>query len=120
VILGVDHFGIAIPVGSQPLAREFYGDVLGMPETAPPESLVGFGVVWYQFEDGRQLHLLPDTDFRPGTVTHGAFVCDLDALGASLEAQIITVEWDLLLAPRRRFFVFDPFGNRLEFTEPRA
>ncbi len=28
--------------------------------------------------------------------------------------------WDEELAPRRRFSGKDPFGNRLEFTEPKA
>jgi extradiol dioxygenase family protein len=34
-----------------------------------------------------------------------------------MEAAGFVVRWDEELAPRRRFYGEDPFGNRLEFLE---
>jgi hypothetical protein len=38
VITGIDHVQIAIPRGQEQLAREFYGDLLGMTEIPSQSS----------------------------------------------------------------------------------
>lgn len=119
-IVGLDHVQIAMPCGREAEARAFYGAVLGLAEIAKPDELAGRGGVWFVVGD-RQLHLGVEEDFRPARKAHPAFrVADLDALRASLtQAGYPPVEDDALPG-YGRFYVSDPFGNRLEFLEPGA
>ncbi|MHB8634954.1 MAG: VOC family protein [Fimbriimonadaceae bacterium] len=113
MILGLDHVGITIPRGAEEQARRFYSDVLGLSEVDKPATLSARGGVWYLLPDQRLLHLLAEANFAPAPRAHPAFVADLDAL-----ATVTQPRWDTELAPRRRFYLSDPFGNRLEFLEP--
>ena len=57
-----------------------------------------------------------EASFQPARKAHPGFVtAEIDALVARLEAAGIVPDWDEALADRRRFFIADPFGNRLEF-----
>ena len=112
MISGLDHVGITIPVGGEDAAREFYSGTLGLNETPKPATISARGGLWYLLPDGRMLHLLADANFAPAPRAHPAFVANLDALAAKTEPQ-----WDTELAPRKRFYLSDPFGNRLEFLE---
>lgn len=118
MILGLDHVAITIPVGAEDDARAFYSAVLGLMETEKPEPLRSRGGVWFMLPDGRQLHL----QARDGAVAlkepHPAFLADLDSLSKAAGQAGYEPRWDEALAPRRRFYLFDPFGNRLEFIEP--
>jgi len=113
MILGLDHLGITIPVGAEDEARTFYSAVLGLLEIPKPATISARGGVWYLLPDGRLLHLLADARFAPAPRAHPAFIADLDSLAARTEPK-----WDTELAPRRRFYLSDPFGNRLEFLDP--
>lgn len=117
--LGLDHSTIPLPPGKEDEARDFFGRVLGFPEVPKPPSLIVNGGVWYQFDDGRQLHLQVEEPFAPMANPHPAFrVRKIDELAATVQAAGYRVEWDERLLPRRRFYTFDPFGNRLEMIEP--
>lgn len=75
--------------------------------------------MWLALPDGRQLHLGVERPFRQSGKTHPAFANDaLDVLARSLEENGYPANWEDALAPRRRFYSEDPFGNRLEFIEP--
>jgi catechol 2,3-dioxygenase-like lactoylglutathione lyase family enzyme len=116
-IAGLDHVQLAMPAGSEATARAYYGQLLGLREIDKPTSLAGRGGTWFSLPDGRQLHLGVDGSFSPQTKAHPALrAVDLDGLARRLEAAGHTVTWDVALAPRRRFYVADPFGNRLEFV----
>ena len=109
------HVQIAIPQGTEADAREFYSDVLGCEELAKPATLAGRGGVWFRY-GGVELHLAVEEDHRPARKAHpGILVGDLDELEAKLQAAGYGVETDYLLPGYRRFYVSDPFGNRLEF-----
>lgn len=113
---GLDHVQIAMPRGAEPEARGFFGRLLGLRELEKPASLAGRGGLWHTLPDGRELHLGVEEPFRPNGKAHPAFAAsDLDGLAGALEAEGHEVEWDEALLPRRRFYVRDPFGNRLEF-----
>jgi catechol 2,3-dioxygenase-like lactoylglutathione lyase family enzyme len=112
MVLGLDHVGICIPVGGEDVARKFYSEVLGLREVPKPGTISARGGIWYLFPDGRMLHLLAYSNFKPAPRAHPAFIADLNALAAKTEPK-----WDTELAPRRRFYLTDPFGNRLEFLE---
>lgn len=61
-----------------------------------------------------------EEDFRPSRRAHVAFlVDDLEGLRARLDAGgVVTVD-DPMPIGVRRFYVEDPFGNRLEFDDRR-
>jgi catechol 2,3-dioxygenase-like lactoylglutathione lyase family enzyme len=116
-ILGIDHVQLAMPVGREPDAREFYSRLLGIPEVAKPSELAKRGGAW--FENGSvKIHLGVETDFRPAQKAHPALlVRDLPALVERLrEARVDVVEERL--AGYFRVYVADPFGNRIELMEP--
>lgn len=117
-ILALDHVQLAMPAGEEAAARRFYGEVLGLAELAKPPVLEARGGAW--FGDGAvQVHLGVEADFRPARKAHPGFrVENLDALAARCEAAGHAPLWDADLPGYRRFYVADPFGNRLEFLVP--
>jgi catechol 2,3-dioxygenase-like lactoylglutathione lyase family enzyme len=119
-IVGIDHVQLAMPRGREADARAFYGDVLGMEEIPKPANLAARGGVWFAAGD-RQVHLGVEDDFRPARKAHPALrVEDHDALRSRLAEGGYAPYEDEPLPGYRRFYVADPFGNRLEFIEPAA
>lgn len=107
-----------MPAGEEPVARRFYGEVLGLEELQKPPLLAARGGVWFG-SGAVQIHLGVEPDFRPARKAHPAVrVEDLDGLAARIEAAGHEVVTDDHLPGYRRFYVADPFGNRLEFLEP--
>jgi len=118
MITGLDHVQVAIPVGGEPDAREYYGTVLGMEEIPKPPALAQRGGCWFASGDA-VLHLGVEEPFAPAKKAHPAFlVSDLDALAAALEKDGASItRSDGELPGIRRFHTFDPFGNRIEFQQ---
>lgn len=118
MITGLDHVQVAIPVGSEAAAREYYGGVLGMEEVPKPPALAERGGCWFT-SGSAVLHLGVEEPFAPAKKAHPAFlVTDLDVLAAALEeAGAAVTHSDGELPAIRRFHTFDPFGNRLEFQQ---
>jgi len=114
---GLDHVQLAMPVGAEDRAREFYGRVLGLPEIPKPAALAVRGGAW--FGNGEvELHLGVEPEFRPARKAHPAIrVDDLDALAAACRAAGHAPQFDTAIPGTRRFHVDDPFGNRLEFVQ---
>jgi len=118
MIAGLDHVQLAMPPGKEDAIRAYCTGVLGLTEVDKPASLAGRGGAWFGLADGRQVHYGVEATFQPNRKAHPAFVVnDLDGLAARLAAARYPVNWDEALAPRRRFYSSDPFGNRLEFME---
>jgi len=116
-LLAIDHVQIAIPPGAEDVARGFYRDVLGLPETPKPEPLARRGGFWLQGA-GFQIHVGIDADFHPARKAHPAFrVRGVAALLERALAHGLEAHRDEELAGVSRIFVYDPFGNRLEFIE---
>ena len=118
MIARLDHVQVAAPAGGEDAARAFYGELLGLPELPKPERLRPRGGVWFAVGD-QQLHVGIEEPFAPARKAHPALAMprtgDLRALAARLESAGRTVSWD---GPR--FYVEDPFGNRLELLAPHA
>lgn len=114
------HVQLTIPAGKERIARGFYAGLLGMEEMEKPAALAVRGGCWFRQGDF-ELHLGAEDDFVPAGRGHpGVVVADIDALAARLEAGNIAVAWDDDFPGHRRFYVRDPFGNRLEFLAPIA
>jgi catechol 2,3-dioxygenase-like lactoylglutathione lyase family enzyme len=117
-VVGLDHLLLAMPAGREAQARAFYGDLLGLPELKKPPNLEVRGGVWFALGT-QQLHLGVEKDFRPALKAHPAFlVNDLGGLRVRLEQHGYAPYEDEPLAGYKRFYVADPFGNRLELLEP--
>lgn len=106
-----------MPRGEEEAAGHFYGLVLGLSEIPKPANLAHRGGVWFQ-AGARQLHLGVEDDFRPARKAHAAFrVDDLDDLKTRCRAAGLAPIEDEPIPGFRRFYLADPFGNRLEFLE---
>jgi catechol 2,3-dioxygenase-like lactoylglutathione lyase family enzyme len=116
----IDHVQLAMPVGAEGRAREFYQGVLGIPEVPKPPQMAKRGGCW--FERGElKVHLGADADFRAARKAHPAFlVVGLQLLADKLKALGYAVRDDEAISGRARVHVDDPFGNRLELIEARA
>ena len=72
---------------------------------------------WFRV-GSQELHVSEFADFVPASKAHPAFELDapeLDALATRLEDAAAEVRWDDRLPGARRFYSFDPAGNRVEF-----
>lgn len=118
-LTGIDHIQIAAPPGCEPEARHFFGHLLGLEEIEKPEGLRARGGCWFRVGD-RQLHIGVDPDFRPARKAHPAFSVErIETLFENLANAGIACDWDAALDGIKRFYAADPWGNRLEFTEPK-
>jgi catechol 2,3-dioxygenase-like lactoylglutathione lyase family enzyme len=117
-VIDIDHVQIAAPRGCEEEARRFFGGQLGLDEIEKPEPLRSRGGCWFRV-GSRQLHIGVEEPFRPAAKAHPAFaVSDIEGFFAGLETAGVECNWDDALGGVRRFFARDPWGNRLEFTEP--
>jgi catechol 2,3-dioxygenase-like lactoylglutathione lyase family enzyme len=113
VIEGLDHVQLACPRGGEDEARRFSGDLLGLREIEKPEPLRSRGGVW--FECGpQQLHLGVEDPFAPARKAHPALRVESPAALKELAERLGEVRWDEDLPGFKRFYVDDPFGNRIE------
>lgn len=116
MITGIDHVQLAMPPHEEDRARPFF-TLLGFTEIEKPEPLRSRGGLWFQ-AGSAQLHLGVQPDFVPATKAHPAFlVDDLAQLCQTLEQNNITIKTDPATPDVPRFFINDPFGNRLEFIQ---
>jgi predicted enzyme related to lactoylglutathione lyase len=117
MITGYDHVQIAIPAGSEDVARRFYGALLEMTEIPKPAALAVRGGCW--FRSGKAvLHLGVERPFAPARKAHPAFVVDdLDATQAALVQAGHACTPSAEVPGVRRFHCHDPLGNRLEFQQ---
>ncbi len=119
-IQGIDHVQLAMPAGEEDQARKFYHKLLGVPEVPKPPDLAKRGGVW--FEDDRvRIHLGVDKNFQPAGKAHIAFLVDnVSELASRCSEEGYRIVDDEPLDGYIRIYVYDPFGNRLEFMEPVA
>ena len=123
LITGLDHVNLLIDASDDALARAgaFYQDLLGLePLERPADTDSGRPGAWYQC-GVQQLHLTTEKDASVVNTTsrrHPAFrVADLEALRERLQKAGLEIIAGNRFPGQERFFVRDPWGNRLEFVE---
>ena len=121
MIVGIDHVQVAAPAGCEDAARAFYGGFLGLEEVAKPHALGARGGVWFRV--GREeLHVGVAEEFVPARKAHPALRLgsaeELERLASRLAEDGVETRWaDPAEIPgSSRFFVDDPWGNRLELV----
>ena len=93
VLSGLHHVQLAIPAGSEDLARRFYGESLGMVELKKPAVLGTRGGCWFR-RGGWEVRLGVETNFRPARKAHpGVLVAGIDKLAHHLSGAGVTVAW---------------------------
>ena len=105
-----------MPLGGIDEAARFYCEVVGLERIERPETLGGVGA-WF-LAGAQELHVSEHEGFVPAVKAHPAFelpAAELDALAVRLVGARAEVQWDGRLPGARRFYSFDPAGNRLEF-----
>ena len=113
----LSHINITIPKGGEGAARSFYSGLLGLREIPKPEAIRHRGGVWFD-AGGLDLHLSVEEPRTGGdTYRHFGLECeDVADLRARLSAAGIATNAGRP-GPWERFFVHDPFGNRIEIHE---
>ncbi len=113
----LDHIQLAIPSGGEAAARAFWIGLIGMTEVPKPAAIAGRGGLWVT-RGAINLHLGVETPFSPARKAHPCLsVDDLDGIASALTAAGHPVDWDDKIEGVRRFFVADPFGNRIEIMQ---
>lgn len=115
--MNLSHVNVSMPQGGEGRAREFYTGLLGLREIPKPEPLRVRGGVWFD-ADGLDIHLsVEEKPFGPDAQRHFGLECaDVEGLQTKLKTGGVATE-DGRPAPWKRFFVRDPFGNRIEIHE---
>ena len=126
LITGLDHVNLLIDSSDDALAmaRGFYEELLGLePLQRPANTDSGQPGAWYQC-GVQQLHLTTEKDasaVNKKSRRHPAFrVADLEALRERLTKAGVEIIAGNRFPGQERFFVRDPWGNRLEFVERTA
>ncbi len=112
--IGLDHVQLAIPVGGEDVAREFYTGVLGLTEVPKPPVMAARGGAWFEAGDVR-IHVGAEDPFVPARKAHPAIT--MVGLRAFVAAAGLDATWNDEVPGVVRCHVFDPFGNRIELIE---
>lgn len=116
---GWHHVLLAMPPGGEAEADGFYAGRLGLEVVPKPTHLAGRSGRWYRGA-GLELHLGVEEGFRASTKSHPAMrVRGLAEIRGALERAGVSVTDDTQLDGHERWYVTDPFGNRLELIEER-
>ncbi|SNT58243.1 Catechol 2,3-dioxygenase [Bacillus sp. OK838] len=117
IFKSIDHIQLAAPKGSEDTARKFFKNILGFEEVEKPEELKKRGGVWFEFGN-YQIHIGIEEPFYPAKKAHPAFeIENIEELRKHLITNGIDVMDDDKLPGAKRFYISDPFGNRMELLE---
>lgn len=110
----LDHVLLSIPEGETENARTFYSQVLGLTEIPGNHPS---GAIWFEIAD-IQLHIREEAGPVYHSKRHPAFeITNLEQARQELAQQGCEIEYSSEIDGRQRFFIRDPFGNRIEFLE---
>ena len=110
------HVNLGIPPDEEDAEIGFLVDVLGYRRIDPGEALASMGALWFEGEDGGQIHLSRDADHRPAAKAHVAveYADDLDRVGQKLREAGQEVDRRQFAEGPEVLICLDPAGNRWE------
>lgn len=114
----VDHITITVPSNAVDEARQFYCGLLGLQEIPKPESVLHSGGFWLK-AGSVQVHVaLEDGTDRHSLSAHIAYQVDDAAVWREkLESAGFEILEAIAIPDVERFYIRDPFGNRIEFMQ---
>jgi catechol 2,3-dioxygenase-like lactoylglutathione lyase family enzyme len=117
----LQHISIEIEAGREDEARTFHGEALGLKEKRRPMGLKDRPLIWYDIGDGEdEIHLIRTDKSAFTGPRHEDHLCievdDIEAMRAHMQ-QHVPIQETSVIDNRPRFFVTDPFGNRIELVE---
>jgi catechol-2,3-dioxygenase len=116
-IFQLDH--ITLEVRDIHQALHFYKNTLGLNEIHTPKEVKSKGVRWLRLPNNQALHLIEINNMQEPSSAHIALVVDdIDLWEKHLSENSVEIQppkFDIYKA--RRFFIKDPFGNRIEFLK---
>ncbi|MEI8051419.1 MAG: VOC family protein [Actinomycetes bacterium] len=113
-ITAIDHVQLAMPVGAEQRAVDFYSGILGLVLEPKPTLLALRGGCWFR-SGNVEIHLGVEEPFTPAKKAHPALrVAGYRELVATLEAAGYPVRVNDEIPGVLRCHVDDPFGNRIE------
>ena len=116
-VVGLNHIQIEAPAGCEAAARAFFGGLLGLAEIEKPANLQARGGAWFAC-GAQQIHIGVVVHFEPRRKGHPALeVRGLDAWRERLAAASVPITDDEPLPGWNRFYISDPWGNRIELLE---
>lgn len=109
----LDHILITVPIGKREEARNFYSRTMGLEEIEGnhPNSALWFHIA------GIELHIIEE---EKGDLyaNHPAFeIKGLEATRSYFLEKGVEISYSSKIEGRERFFIRDPFDNRIEFIE---
>ena len=111
--LGIHHCEILVTDINKALS--FYKDILGLEELHNPSSFLGSK--WLKIGN-QQLHLTYHAEEDGSEHRHFAIaVKNLSEARNALVKQGVSIKAAIPIPGVDRFFIFDPFGNRIEFVQ---
>ena len=118
-IIAVNHVNVTVPAALEAAAKDFYREVLGLPQIPKPAGTRQNLGAWYQL-GALQLHLSTEDGVR--NEASDRHVCYQVADVAVASEQFRNAGVDIIPDPRppagqSRFFVRDPGGNLIEITQ---
>ena len=118
MITGLHHAQITIPKGRETEGKNFYCQILDLPEKEKPNALKGRGGFWLVVGD-REVHVGTEDGFeRLTTKSHLAYqVTNLSYWRSRLKLEDIEIIEGIRIPGFERFEFRDPFGNRVEMIQ---
>ena len=119
-VVRIQHTSVPMPPGAARQAREFYANVMAMPEISPPTSLDHQELIWFSAGDGgAEVHVFADESLSAKSA--GQHLClqvdNVAEYRARFSEAGIPIEETTAIPNRPRFFVRDPFGNLIEIAQ---
>jgi catechol 2,3-dioxygenase-like lactoylglutathione lyase family enzyme len=82
-ILSLDHVQIAIPVGGETRARDFFTGILGLTEVEKPAEMAGRNSIWF-VAGPVNLHIGIEPDFHPAKRAHPRWLLMISTISSPL------------------------------------
>jgi catechol 2,3-dioxygenase-like lactoylglutathione lyase family enzyme len=113
-IVRLQHVAITVPTEGIERARDFYSGVLALTEIPRPPEILDRPGIWYSL-GSTEVHIQCRDDVPPPGDRHPALVVDdIDAWRGRCEQFGVKMRPQPTIYGRRRFDIYDPFGNRIE------